>query len=118
MSINSLNLPLSSKIIFAIGAIGMQMMVAATSFFLLIFYTDVALVPPAIASFALLIAKLWDVVNDPLFGYMCDRTKSRFGRRRVYLIYGAAPFALSAASLWMMPSGLSSANAFIWILVN
>lgn len=74
--------------------------------------------PPAIASFALLIAKLWDVVNDPLFGYMCDRTKSRFGRRRVYLIYGAAPFALSAASLWMMPSGLSSANAFIWILVS
>ena len=64
MSINSLNLPLSSKIIFAIGAIGMQMMVAATSFFLLIFYTDVALVPPAIASFALLIDQLHAHLNQ------------------------------------------------------
>lgn len=111
-------LPLSTKILFAFGNVGLQMMVAATSFFLLIFYTDVALVPPALAGTALLVGKLWDVVNDPLFGYMCDRTKSRFGRRRVYLIFCAAPFALSAASLWMMPAGLSTTAAFIWILVS
>lgn len=118
MSNSPHRLPLSTKIVFAFGNIGLQLMVASTSFFLLIFYTDVALVPPALAGTALLAGKLWDVVNDPLFGYLCDRTKSRFGRRRVYLIYGAAPFALSAASLWMMPAGLSTTAAFIWILVS
>ncbi len=107
-----------TKLIFAAGNVGLQLMVAATSFFLLIFYTDVALVPPALAGTALLVGKLWDVVNDPLFGWMCDRTNSRFGRRRIYLMFCAAPFAISAASLWMMPVGLSPTAAFIWILVS
>jgi len=118
MTTKTHRLPLSTKILFAFGNVGLQMMVAATSFFLLIFYTDVALVPPALAGTALLVGKLWDVVNDPLFGWLCDRTHSRFGRRRVYLIFCAAPFALSAASLWMMPAGLSTTAAFIWILVS
>ena len=111
-------LPLSTKIMFAFGNVGLQMMVAATSFFLLIFYTDVALVPPALAGTALLVGKLWDVVNDPLFGYLCDCTKSRFGCWWVYLIYGVGLFVLLVVLLWMMLVGLSTTAAFLWIMIS
>jgi len=115
---NTTRLSLATKLHYSIGQVGFQMLVSAISFFLMIFYTDVALVAPAVASSALLIGKVWDAVNDPLFGYLVDRTRSRHGRRRVYLIYGALPLAGLAAAVWMVPSGLSPVMAFVWIAVT
>ncbi|HNQ10905.1 MAG TPA: MFS transporter, partial [Giesbergeria sp.] len=106
------------KLSYAVGNVGLQMLVAAMSFLLMIFYTDVALVPPAIAGAALLVGKFWDAVNDPLFGWMSDRTRSRHGRHRVYLLYGALPLALAAAAVWMVPPGLSPLAAFVWIALT
>lgn len=108
-------LSLGTKLNYAVGQIGIQMMVAGVSFFLMIFYTDVALVPPAVASGALLLGKIWYTISDPLFGFVIDRTRSKHGRRRVYLIYFGLPFAVLAAAIWMVPPGLSPIMAFIWI---
>ncbi|MES2949026.1 MAG: MFS transporter [Pseudomonadota bacterium] len=115
---NATRLSLATKLHYSVGQVGFQMLGSAISFFLMIFYTDVALVAPAVASSALLIDKVWDAFNDPLFGYMVDHTRSRHGRRRVYLIYGALPLAGLAAAVWMVPSGLSPLMAFIWIAVT
>ncbi len=60
-------------------------------------------------------AKFWDAVNDPLFGWFSDRTTSRFGKRRAYMIFGALPPAISIALLWSVPRGLSSVGVFLWI---
>jgi len=111
-------LPLSTKIVYGVGNLGFTLLISAVGFFLLIFYTDVALIPPALASTALLVGKVWDIVNDPLFGWMSDRTKSKHGRRRVYLIYGAIPLALVTFALWAVPRGLSPTAAFVWIVVS
>jgi GPH family glycoside/pentoside/hexuronide:cation symporter len=81
------------------------MLVAAMSFLLMIFYTDVALVPPAIAGAALLVGKFWDAVNDPLLGWMSDRIRSRHGRHRVTPAVRCAATALAAAAVWMVPLG-------------
>lgn len=107
----------ATKIAYAVGNVGLQMLVAAMGFFLMVFLTDVALVAPGVAGSALMIGKMWDTINDPLMGWLSDRTQSRHGRRRVFLIYGAAPLGLLAAGLWMMPVGLSPVLAFIWIVV-
>jgi len=111
-------LTLGTKLGYATGNIGLQMQVAAMNFLLMIFYTDVALVPPAIAGAALLVGKVWDTVNDPLFGWMTDRTRSRHGRYRVYLVYGALPLAVATAAVWMVPPGLSPIAAFLWIALS
>ncbi len=111
-------LPLGLKLTYAFGNFGFSMLLSTVSFFLLFFYTDVVGVAPALASSALLIGKIWDIVNDPLFGWLTDRTHSRFGRRRVYLIFGAAPMALTTFLLWSMPPGLSPAWAFLWIALS
>jgi len=111
-------LPLSTKLVYGVGNLGFTLLISAVGFFLLIFYTDVALIPPALASTALLVGKVWDIVNDPLFGWLSDRTQSRHGRRRVYLIYGALPLALVTFGLWAVPRGLDGVSAFLWIVIS
>lgn len=111
-------LTLGTKLSYAVGNVGLQMLIAAMNFMLMIFYTDVALVAPAVAGAALLVGKVWDTVNDPLFGWMTDRTRSRWGRHRVYLIYGAVPLGIAAAAVWMVPPGLSPVAAFLWIAIT
>ena len=111
-------LTLGTKLSYATGNVGLQMLIAAMNFMLMIFYTDVALVAPAVAGAALLVGKVWDTVNDPLFGWVTDRTRSRHGRHRVYLIYGALPLGVAAAAVWMVPPGLSPWAAFLWIALT
>ncbi|MGD2041619.1 MAG: MFS transporter, partial [Anaerolineae bacterium] len=104
-----------TKMLYGVGDVGNAMVNSAIQFFLLIFYTDGALIAPALASSALLIGKIWDAVNDPLFGWLSDRTSSRFGKRRAYMIFGALPLAVSIVLLWWVPSSLSNAAVFAWI---
>ena len=63
---------------------------------LFLFYlTEVVGLSPALAGMVFGIGKVWDAVSDPLMGYLSDRTRSRFGRRRVYFLAGIVPIALS-----------------------
>lgn len=111
-------IPFAQKLVYSAGGFAITLLISSTAIFLLNFYTDVALVPPAIASSALLIGKVWDTVNDPLMGWLSDRTRSRHGRRRVYLIYGALPLALVTTLLFAVPRGLDSVWAFVWIALT
>ncbi|MCX7855580.1 MAG: MFS transporter [Anaerolineae bacterium] len=115
MNIPSEKLPVQTKLIYGVGDVGNAIVNSAIQFFLLAFYTDGALIPAGLASTALWVAKFWDAVNDPLFGWLSDRTTSRFGKRRVYMIFGALPLAISIALLWSVPRGLSNVGVFIWI---
>ena len=113
---NNQTLSVKSKLIYGVGDVGNAIVNTAVIFFLLIFYTDAALVPPALAGSALLVGKIWDAINDPLFGWISDRTTSRFGKRRVYMIFGALPLGITVAMLWFIPDGLSNAGLFLWIM--
>jgi GPH family glycoside/pentoside/hexuronide:cation symporter len=103
-----------TKVFYGIGDLGNAVVNSAVQFFLMKFYTDAALVPPALAGNALLIGKGWDAINDPLFGWLTDRTKSRFGKRRVFMIFGAIPLGIATALLWFVPAS-DRLSAFFWI---
>ena len=103
-----------TKLFYGIGDLGNAFVNSAIQFFLMKFYTDAALILPALAGNALLIGKIWDAVNDPLFGWITDKTKSRFGKRRVFMIFGAIPLGISIALLWFVPKA-DLISTFIWI---
>jgi len=103
-----------TKVFYGIGDLGNAVVNSAIQFFLMKFYTDAALVLPALAGNALLVGKIWDAVNDPLFGWITDRTKSRFGKRRVFMIFGALPLAIAIALLWFVPA-VDRVWTFVWI---
>jgi len=92
---------------YASGDLGISIAYFAFGFFFLYYLTDLVGLPPATAGVVMLIGKLWDGVNDPLIGVLSDRTRSRHGRKRVYLLYGSVPFGVSFAILWWIPAGAS-----------
>jgi GPH family glycoside/pentoside/hexuronide:cation symporter len=71
--------------------------------FYAIFLTDVVGLEPRLASVAALVGIIWDAVNDPLVGILTDRMRSRWGRRRPFLLFFAIPFGLSFMLLWWAP---------------
>ncbi len=74
--------------------------------YLSVFYTDVVGMAPAAASAIMLIAKIWDGVNDPMFGAIAERTNTKKGRFRPYIFYGAPVLALlSVLAFTTMGSG-------------
>jgi glycoside/pentoside/hexuronide:cation symporter, GPH family len=106
-----------TKISYGLADGGIAMLTSSIQFFLLFFYTDVVGINAALAGTALLVGKLtWDAVNDPLFGYLSDRTRSRWGRRRPYMLLGALPLAFSTWLLYSIPSGLTGLRAFLVVL--
>jgi len=71
--------------------------------FYAIFLTDVVGLDPRLASIAALVGILWDAINDPLVGVLTDRMRSRWGRRRPFLLFFALPFGASFVLLWWAP---------------
>lgn len=105
-----------TKLFYGIGDVGNALVNSSLQFFLMIFYTDGALLPPALVGSALLVGKIWDAINDPLFGWISDRVSSkRFGKRRVFMIFGAIPLAISVMLLWHVPKGMDQVGIFLWV---
>ena len=70
----------------ALGGVGQNTVYALWSGFITAFYTDVFGMNPAVMAGIFLFARIWDAVNDPMMGIMADRSKSRFGRYRCWLL--------------------------------
>jgi oligogalacturonide transporter len=71
--------------------------------FFLFFLTEVVGLSPIYAGIVFSFGKVWDAVSDPLMGYLSDRTRSRFGRRRIYFLIGIVPIAVSFVLMWLPP---------------
>ena len=91
------------KIIYGSGDIGFSLTTTIIAAYFLIFLTDVVGIRPAVAGFAILAGRTWDYFNDPMIGHISDRTRSRWGRRRPFLLFGALPFALAFMLMWFKP---------------
>ena len=97
-------LPLLTKIIYGTGDLGFSMNNSIISSLFPIFMMDVIGLSPALAAIILFVGRSWDYVNDPIVGHLSDRTRTRWGRRRPFLLFGAIPFGLSFILLWLSPN--------------
>lgn len=79
------------------------------------FATDVLLIAPATIGAIFFASKLWDAVSDPLVGFLSDRTRSRLGRRRSWMLASALPVAGFALMLWAPPVSLSPTLMTLWV---
>jgi GPH family glycoside/pentoside/hexuronide:cation symporter len=97
--------PLSrrTKLLYGVGDIGFSLTSTIIGAYFLIFLTDVVGIAPGIGAAAIFIGRSWDYINDPIFGHLSDRTRTRWGRRRPFLLFGPLPYALAFITLWWRP---------------
>ena len=88
-SANSGRLPVWRRAAYGFTDAGGNFAFGMVSSYLTVFYTDVVGLTPAVISVIMLIARIWDGVNDPMMGIICEKTHSRWGRYRPYLLFGA-----------------------------
>ena len=92
-----------TKLAYGFGDTGFSLTTTIIAAYFLIFLTDVVGIAPGIAAVAIFLGRSWDWVNDPIIGHISDRTRTRWGRRRPFLLFGALPFAVCFALMWYRP---------------
>jgi glycoside/pentoside/hexuronide:cation symporter, GPH family len=109
-------LSLGTKLAFGAGDLAPAIATFVPSFFQLFFLTSVAGLDPILAGSIRAILSLWDAVNDPVVGWLSDRTRSRLGRRRPWILYGAVPFGILYFLQWVIPP-FDDTGKFIYYLI-
>lgn len=92
-----------TNMIYGAGDFGFSMNNSIITAFFSIFMVTVVGLAPGLVAIILLVGRSWDFVNDLLVGYLSDRTRTKWGRRRPFLLFGAIPFGLSFVLLWLSP---------------
>jgi GPH family glycoside/pentoside/hexuronide:cation symporter len=103
-------LQFSTKLAYGAGDLGAAITANVLVFFLLYFFTNVAGLPAGLAGSILAIGKIGDAVNDPVTGILSDRTRTRWGRRLPWMIWGAIPFAIFFFLQWLVPNFSDNAD--------
>lgn len=108
---------LSEKIGYGFGDFASSMFWKIFSYYLPIFYSDVFGLSTAHAATLLLITKLYDAVSDPLMGIIADRTNTKWGKYRPYLLWIAIPFALIGTFSFFVPdAGYSTKHIYAYVM--
>ncbi len=92
-----------AKVIYGLGDLSGNIMIASISFFLAYFFVKVGGISPFLAGIIFIVARLWDAITDYMMGRISDRTKSKYGKRRVYMLFFALPYGLAFMLLWLTP---------------
>ncbi len=100
-------LSLWQKVFYGAGDSTNSMSGTIIDLFLLFYFTDVLGLKPVLAGLVLLIGRIFDAINDPVMGYLSDRSKSRFGRRRIFMALSAVPLGVTYIFIWRIPADVS-----------
>lgn len=99
-------LGLGRIISYGAGDFAFNLSFTFASLFLLYFYTDVLELDAGTAGLIIMVALIWEGITDPVIGMIANRTQSRWGRYRPYLLFGSVPLGISVAAMFL-PLGLS-----------
>ena len=98
-----MKLSFKEKVGYGLGDFAYNLVFSTLMLYLMFFYTDVFGIPAAAVGTLMLVISVWDAVSDPLMGGIADRTTTRWGKFRPYLMWLAVPFAVSTALTFTTP---------------
>ena len=104
-------------VVLAYGApgVGAGYMYLLVNLYVMKFSTDVLLIAPAVMGIIFSVSRVWDAISDPLVGYLSDRTRSRYGRRRTWILASVAPIAAVFVMVFAPPEALGNAGRIAWM---
>ena len=102
---------------WGIGSLPMSAMFNAVSLLLLTFLIEHVGIAALTAGLLIMVSKIYDAITDPIMGFLTDRTNSRWGRRRPYLMLGGILSGASFVMLFSVPTFSSQSTLIIYVLV-
>ena len=111
-------LSLKTRVGYGIGDIAICLYWSGVGLYLLYFYTDVVGISPSLAGLIYGIGMFWDAITDPFMGYVAERTRTRWGVYRPYLLFGNIPLALSFVLLFWVPPFEGTILFFFLLFAN
>ena len=111
------NISIKEKIGFSLGDTASNLVWQTLMIFQLYFYTDIFGLPAAVVGTMFLITKIWDSINDPIMGIISDRTNTKWGKFRPFLLWLALPFALFGVLAFTTPD-FSLTNKIIYAYIS
>lgn len=109
--------PKKEWLAYCVGALGQGMVYAVMSSYISDFYMNVLKLTPLFVLLLMLLARVWDAVNDPIMGYIMDRSHPKRGKMRPYLLYTPIPIAILTVLLFYAPN-LSGTKLMIYAAVT
>ena len=107
----------SERIGYGIGNYGMAWINGIMSAFFMLYLTNVSFIDAGVAGVLIAVSKVFDGVSDLIMGGIVDRTKSRFGKARVWLVRMCIPLAISTLLLFSIPSSWSDIVKYIYMFI-
>ena len=111
-------LDLKTRLGYGIGDIAICLYWSGVGLYLLYFYTDVVGISPSLAGLIYGIGMFWDAITDPFMGYVAERTRTKWGVYRPYLLFGNVPLALSFVLLFWVPPFEGTTLFFFLLFAN
>lgn len=102
-----------SIISYGLGETASQLVWQFVGTYLTVFYMDVVGLAPMAVSAIMMVAKIWDAINDPMMGGITERTRTKWGRFRPYIIFGAPFLGLFSVLTFTAPFG-TGVDGIIW----
>lgn len=109
-------IPIKTKINYGLGGFGLQLTTGLFAAWTLTYYIKIVGIDPLLWSLAWLIYFGWNAINDPLFGFLSDHTKTRYGRRIPYIMVCSPLLSLFFVLLYFTPLESDQWVYFIWLL--
>ena len=103
---------------YGLGDAGTGMAASLIGFYLFIFYTAAAGLPAWMAGLVLMLARLWDAINDPVVGWLSDKTRTPWGPRLPWLIGSALPLGIAMALMWWLPPGDLWVRFWVFVAIS
>jgi GPH family glycoside/pentoside/hexuronide:cation symporter len=107
-------------IAYSAGSLGTALLMQAFNAKIRYYYIDVLRLPHTWVGLAMTIYAVWNAINDPLAGQLSDRTRTRWGRRIPYILFGTLPLMLCFVALWIPPFRVDAGQAallFVYFLL-
>jgi GPH family glycoside/pentoside/hexuronide:cation symporter len=117
VQINTIKLSIKEKIGYSVGDTASNLYFQTFILFLLYFYTDVFGLPAAAVGTMFLITRIWDAITDPIMGMIADRTNTRWGKFRPYILWLALPFAIVGVITFTTP-GFDTSGKLIYAYIS
>lgn len=111
---NKLRATKAAVICYGFGDLASQFVWTFVGSYLTIFYTDIVGLAPIAVSTIMIVARIWDAFNDPMMGAIAERTKSKWGRFRPYILFGAPLLAIASVVTFTNPFSGSSRAGVIY----